>query len=193
MVKEFFTPETPCANGGVAQGGGKFMAINYGRLARLRPVTGYADAYDWTVGQEHPDNDGIFVVDVESSEATLIVSFEQIYEKFVGEHPQMKGQELLVNHTLWNRDDTRILASFRWLEEGQLKDIWVSMKPDGSDIIEFDDPGHPDWEKGNTLLATINRADRLYDIVTGEVRVYPGSRNIPKLFPSKDLRLLTQV
>ena len=39
-VREFRFDETPVANSGVAQKGGRFLAINYGRLARLRPVTG---------------------------------------------------------------------------------------------------------------------------------------------------------
>ena len=168
VAKRFFNPETPYANSGVAQGGGKFLAINYGRLARLRPVTGYAGAYDWTEGEAHPSNDGVWVVDVETGEDTLIVSYQRIYDTFVESYPDMEGQDLLVNHTLWNREDTRILASFRWLEDGKLRDIWVSFKPDGSDIREFKDPGHPDWETGTRLLAHVGGADRIYNVVTGE-------------------------
>ena len=39
-VKEFRFDATPAANGGVKQDGGAFAAINYARMARLRPVTG---------------------------------------------------------------------------------------------------------------------------------------------------------
>ena len=53
-LREYRFEDTPAGNSGVAQGGGWFLAINYGRLARLRPVTGYPGAYDWTVGQPAP-------------------------------------------------------------------------------------------------------------------------------------------
>ena len=44
------------------QGGGWFAGINYARMARLRPVTGYRGATDWTEGVLHPENDGIFKI-----------------------------------------------------------------------------------------------------------------------------------
>ena len=61
-VAEYRYAETPVGNSGVAQNGGWFLAINYGRLARLRPVTGYPGARDWTIGVKQPENDGIFKV-----------------------------------------------------------------------------------------------------------------------------------
>ena len=53
-VKEYRFEDTPFGNGGVAQNGGHFLGINYARMARLRPVTGYAGAYDWTGDEKHP-------------------------------------------------------------------------------------------------------------------------------------------
>ena len=72
-VKEFRFDETPSANGGVKQDGGMFAAINYARMARLRPVTGYPGAWDWTEGVNHPENDGLFVVDTNTGKRQLIV------------------------------------------------------------------------------------------------------------------------
>ena len=68
-VKEFRFDATPAANGGVKQDGGSFSAINYARMARLRPVTGYPGTWDWTEGVNHPHDDGLFVVDVKSGGA----------------------------------------------------------------------------------------------------------------------------
>ena len=65
-IREYVFEDTPIGNGGLNQKGGSFAAINYGRLDRLRPVTGYPDAYDWTGETLHPENDGVFVVDVTS-------------------------------------------------------------------------------------------------------------------------------
>ena len=60
--------QTPAANGGVKQDGGSFAAINYARMARLRPVTGYPGAWDWTEGVNHPQDDGLFVVNTKTGE-----------------------------------------------------------------------------------------------------------------------------
>jgi hypothetical protein len=43
-VAEYRFRDQPIGNGGVAQRGGRFLGINYGRLDRLRPVTGYPGA-----------------------------------------------------------------------------------------------------------------------------------------------------
>ena len=50
-VREYRFNDTPIGNSGVAQGGGYFLGLNYGRMARLRPVTGYPGALDWNPGE----------------------------------------------------------------------------------------------------------------------------------------------
>jgi len=47
-AREYRFDDSPVGNSGVAQNGGYFLAINYARMARLRPVTGYLGAWDWT-------------------------------------------------------------------------------------------------------------------------------------------------
>ena len=101
-IREFRFAETPVGNSGVAQQGGAFLAINYARLARLRPVTGYAEAYDWTIDEPAPVNDGIFRVDVESGEQTLLVSYSRLQQELAGDFPDIKEYHLFINHTLWN-------------------------------------------------------------------------------------------
>jgi len=162
--REFFFPDTPFANSGVAQNGGKFLGINYGRLQRLRPVTGYAGAYDWTVGVPAPTNDGIFLVDVEAGTSKLLVSFKDLLDKFVGQHPEMAGKELFINHTLWNRTDTRIIAALRWLDSTSISTVWFTMNPDGTDVRETPKPGHFDWESGQKIVGWYDDTEvRLYD------------------------------
>src|SRR5262245_1827917 len=77
-IREYRFTDVPIGNSGVAQRGGRFFAINYGRLANLRAVTGYAGAFDATKGKKHPANDGVFAVDIASGEKRLLVSFEQL-------------------------------------------------------------------------------------------------------------------
>ncbi|MBL7650420.1 MAG: hypothetical protein JNK74_30090, partial [Candidatus Hydrogenedentes bacterium] len=77
-VREFRYEDTPFGNSGVAQNGGWFLGLNYGRLARLRPVTGYPESFDWTTGVTAPDNDGIFLVEVATGKKKLLVSYKQM-------------------------------------------------------------------------------------------------------------------
>src|SRR5439155_3783216 len=77
-IKEYRYDDTPFGNSGVAQKGGYFLGLNYGRMARLRPVTGYPGAYDWNPQTAAPDNDGIFIVEIESGKKRLLVSFRQL-------------------------------------------------------------------------------------------------------------------
>ena len=84
-VKEFRFDATPAANGGVKQDGGMFSAINYARMARLRPVTGYPGTWDWTEGVNNPQDDGLFVVDVKTGARKLIVSFRQMRDALIEE------------------------------------------------------------------------------------------------------------
>lgn len=168
--REFFFPAAPIGNSGVAQKGGKFLAFNYARLARLRPTVGYAEPRDWTTGNKHPADDGLWLVDVATGKPKLILSYRQIHEKFAGKYPEMSGYEIFLNHSLWNRDDTRILLAARWVDTNKtLKSIWLTLAPDGSDVVELlGNPGHPDWEAGENILCVFRPAgdkDRAMSLV----------------------------
>ena len=73
--------DTPIGNGGVAADGSAWLGLNYGRLGRLRLVTGYPEALDWSKDDLAPENDGIFIVDVKTGEKRLLVSYRQLDER----------------------------------------------------------------------------------------------------------------
>ncbi len=184
-VAEFRYPETPFANSGVAQRGGWFLGINYGRLARLRPVTGYPDAKDWTSGRTgHPADDGIFKVNLETKKKQLLVSFQQLADKLRGEHPDIDAKELFINHTLWSRDDGRIFFFVRGdFEQGDKRlDVPFTMKPDGTDLRALAEHigGHPDWESGTTLIGRDGKRQILFDVDRQRVS---GALGSPEIFP----------
>ncbi|MCS1408317.1 MAG: hypothetical protein M2R45_01490 [Verrucomicrobia subdivision 3 bacterium] len=77
--REFCYDDTPFGNRGVAQGGGAFLGINYGRLGRFRRVTGYTGDYDWTQGVKHPEDDRIFRVDVAFGKFSAAVFFSRLW------------------------------------------------------------------------------------------------------------------
>lgn len=99
-VREYRYDDTPFGNGGVAQKGGYFLGINYGRMTTLRPVTGYPGVFDWTGGEKHPENDGVFKVNIATGEKQLLVSFKTLADLLRPEHPSV-DTAALQNHYHW--------------------------------------------------------------------------------------------
>lgn len=95
-------------NGGVAADGPAWLGLNYGRLARLRLVTGYPGALDWSKDEIAPENDGLFIVDIKTGDKRLLVSYRQLEDKLKESKPHMGQSGLFINHTLWNRDANRV-------------------------------------------------------------------------------------
>src|SRR5687768_8165168 len=166
-VREFRFDDTPAANGGVRQNGGAYAAINYARMARLRPVTGYPGAWDWTEGVNHPKDDGLFIVDVNSGSRKLIVSFERMRDALLAQHPTIAENALFLNHTLWNREGDRIFFFVRADFDDSKRRINVPMtvRPYGSDLTEqrVFIGGHPVWDFNARMLGSVDRKLVLYD------------------------------
>jgi hypothetical protein len=185
-VAEYRFADTPIGNSGVAQNGGWFLAINYARMARLRPVTGYPGAHDWTIGVMHPENDGIFKVNVVTREKQLLVSFKQLADALRRTHPEINGKELFINHTLWNRDDDRIFFFVRGdFDKPSRCNIACTMHSDGSGLRPLATfiGGHPDWESGHRMIGRIGADQVLYD--TDEQRVVE-KLGTPTIFPKPE-------
>jgi len=180
-VREYRYEDTPFGNSGVAQGGGWFLGINYGRMARLRPVTGYPGAYDWTGEAKHPDDDGIFKVDVKTGEKQLIVSFAQLGDALREDHPRIDDTALFINHTLWNRDGDRIYFYARGNFRTPRKvDVPFTVNPDGTGLTRqpIHIGGHPEWATGHQMIGSTRTAQVLYDTDKQEIVHELGNRVI---------------
>lgn len=157
-VREYRFQDTPFGNGGIRQNGGSFAGINYGRMARLRPVTGYPEAYDWNPGALHPEDDGVFVVDVETGAKRLLVSFRQMRDALVERHPHIDEAPLFINHTLWNRDGDRLYFFVRanFSRRPGRVNVPMTVRADGSGLTEQKVfiGGHPEWEWGAKMIGT---------------------------------------
>ncbi len=185
-LREYRFEDTAVGNSGVAEGGGWFLAINYGRLARLRPVTGYPGAYDWTVGQPAPANDGIFRIDVETGQKQLIVSFAQLKEKLRGLDPGIERRHLFINHTLVNRNSDRVYfycrADFESEPESKRLNVPFTVRPDGTELTvqRVFIGGHPDWAEGVQIIGAKDKQQVVYDVLTQQiVRVLGGASIFP--------------
>jgi len=183
-LKEFRFDDTPIGNAGVAQKGGFFLGINYGRLARLRPVTGYPQAYDWTKNgkEKNPTNDGVFKVELQTGAKTLLVSFAQLAEALRASRPDIENRELFINHTLWNRQDDRIFFFARadFKASDQRINASFVIRPDGTGLTPMKQHigGHPEWDEGHRMIGRSGPSQVVFDVDRQEVTSTLGSPGI---------------
>ena len=127
-------------------------------MARLRPVTGYKGAWDWTEGIAHPKDDGLFKVDIGSGEKTMLVSLHRMARELEALGRDMKTSHLFINHSLSNREGDRIFFFARAGWSGQkgkrinhpfVTDI--DSKSLRSNRIHIG--GHPEWDYGHRMIA----------------------------------------
>ncbi len=167
-VKEYRYDDAPIGNGGVAADGSAWLGINYGRLARLRLVTGYPEALDWSKDEIAPKDDGIFIIDIESGERRLLVSYHQLDHKLRVKNPDLNHDGLFINHTLWNRGCDRVyfFARAGWNgQRGERINVPFTINADGSGLTmhEIHIGGHPEWGEGNIMIGSERHEDRSKD------------------------------
>ena len=181
-IREYRYEDTPFGNSGVAQNGGYFLGLNYARMARLRLVTGYLGAADWTEDVAHPEDDGIFKVDVRTGAKDLIASFAQLRDALRDYHPGVENKPMFINHTLWNRDDDRIYfyARGNFNKRAERLNVPFTVNPDGSDLTiqKVFIGGHPEWLEGHEILG--HNADDLvvYDTDQQKIVRALGDRSV---------------
>ncbi len=166
-IREYRFKDVPVANGGVAPTGEFFLAINYGRMARLRPVTGYPGVADPTVARNAPNDDGIFRVDVATGRRQLLVSFRQLRELLQDEHENIRDVEFYINHSLCNRTGKFVYfyARARLGDETMAVNTPCSVRTDGTGLSSHQFiGGHPEWDDGAVVIGAKGKQQVRYDI-----------------------------
>ncbi len=193
-VREYRYKDTHIGNGGVAADGSAFLALNYGRMARLRLVTGYPKALDWSKDERAPTNDGIFIVDIKTGKKRLLVSFRQLEDKLRERKPDLDHSGLFINHTLWNRDANRIYFFVRagWDgHDGKKINRPCSIHADGTGLTLHDKHigGHPEWAEGSLLIGSEKSKDRKTDkqiLYNVDTKKTVGQLGDSKMFPKPE-------
>jgi len=185
-IKEY-RYDTCVGNGGVAWDGSFFMGLNYGRLARLRLVTGYPEALDWSKEEVAPENDGIFKIDIKTGKKELLVSYRQMEDEIKKYDENFKNTGLFVNHTLLNRDANRLYFFARegWNKGGNKTNVAFSIHLDGSNLMRHEQHigGHPEWAEGNVLIGRNGKRQILYDV---DKKKEIGQLGTCELFPNPE-------
>ncbi len=163
VVRDVHTGETrvlPRPVYAVSNDGRSAVTLNFSRVNRTRPGYGYEGVPDRWESDPHPDEDGIYWMDLETGENRLVVSLAQI-AAFRPDDTMRDGQHWF-NHLQYNTDDSRFLFLHRWqVGEGRLTRLFTA-NPDGSDLCCVSDhemTSHFDWRDSEWILAWARRHD----------------------------------
>lgn len=146
----------------VSPNGKEAVSINFARLRITRTDYGYGgNGQDAKAGVQFPEDDGLFLVNLETGEAKLIVSIAQVKE-LVPEIPE-DGIEYF-NHTLFSRAGSKIFWLARAIPNRNTTSLTVNR--DGTNMQRCFPDGwegsHFDWLNDDELMVTANYEAKQY-------------------------------
>ncbi len=144
-------PYPVCA---VSPDGKEAVSINFSRLRNTRESYGYGgDGQDARLSVQFPEDDGLFLIDLATGEAELLVSIHDVKEQ-VPDVPE-EGIEYF-NHILFSREGGRIFWLARAIPNRNTSSFTVNR--DGTNLQRCFPDGwggsHFDWLSENDLMIT---------------------------------------
>ncbi|MFB6173291.1 MAG: TolB family protein [Halobacteriales archaeon] len=163
----------------VAPDGGTAFTLDYDRLDHTRPGYGYAPLGDGGEPAPHPDDEGVYRVDLAEGTADLLVSLADLAA--FDPVPSMAHGVHWVNHIQLSPDGDRVAFIHRseTPDDRRWLDRLFTMAADGSTLrlLHSGFVSHYDWRTGEDLLAWTDRdgeAFYRYDLDGGADPVAPG-------------------
>ena len=143
---------------GLTNDGRKAFSLNYARMRQCRRVVGYAGVDDPNLHVPHPNDDGLFLVDLETGESELLVSFARAYE--LNPIADLRHRSMWFNHTTVNTDDTRVIWASCYKpaagpREGMRTSAFFVANLDGSGLTcltPYFHVSHHDWLDPERIL-----------------------------------------
>lgn len=138
----------------VSPDGKSAISINFARLRITRSDYGYGgEGQDKKANVQFPDDDGLFLVDLESGTATLLVSIADVKSQV----PDIREEGIeYFNHTLFSRDGSKVFWLARAVPRRNTTSFTVNT--DGSNLQRCFPEGwggsHFDWLNGDELMVT---------------------------------------
>ncbi len=112
VTHQFETGEkkyTERATAAISPDGKWGLGIDFGRIYDFRPGYGYALCEDKNKNVNAPDDDGVFLIDMETGKAKQIISYSDIMP--ISE--MAKGEKILINHITFNKKGDRFIMLVR--------------------------------------------------------------------------------
>ena len=154
----------PVAN--ISPDGKKALSINFSRLYDYRPGYGYNNIEDPFRGMVAPEKDGIFLLDLETKEYKLILSYRRLWEKFVKSNlHENVNEKLLVNHVNFNTDGSRFILLLRFFSDTPpFPTLTITADTNGDNLCQiFGFTSHYHWKDSVNIAITgdnvFNRKD----------------------------------
>ena len=185
IVMDIFTGEKRVLSrpvAGLTNDGRKAFSLNYARMRQCRRVVGYAGVDDPNIDVPHPDDDGLFLLDLETGESELLVSFAQAFE--LNPIADLRDRSMWFNHTTVNTDDTRVSwhACYNPAagpRQGTRTSAFFVANLDGSELAcltPYYHVSHHDWLDPERLLVWTDLVGEgehfyLFNVVTRESEV----------------------
>ena len=161
----------PCPVSAVSPTGKEAVSINYARLRLTRPDYGYGGkGQDAREKVTWPEDDGLFLVNLETGTAKLIVSIASVRDRM----PKAEeGKDLAYFcHTVFSRDGSKIFWLARSVNPATAtgwKTTSFTCNRDGSDVRRCFPDGwsgsHFNWLDGDRLMVTAKYQDAVWSHV----------------------------
>lgn len=146
----------------VSPNGREALSFNFTRMRITRADYGYGgNGQDSKKDVSFPEDDGLFLVDLETGKVKLILSIARVKEMV----PEVsEGGLEYFNHTLFSRDGSKIFLLARSAPEWNTTSFTVNS--DGSDLRRCFPVGwegsHFDWLSGDELMVTAKYQAKQY-------------------------------
>lgn len=163
----------------ISPDGRRAISINFSRLYDYRPGYGYCNIVDPYYSDVKPENDGIIIMNIDTGEYSLLVSYRELWEKFAEGH-DIEKMKLVINHVSFNTYGTRVLFLLRFFSDTPpWPTITAVMDLKGNNIKQvFGFGSHYYWKNDKELIITgenvFNRNERTFttlyhlNVETGE-------------------------
>ncbi len=144
-------------------GGRSALSVNFARLGEMRPGYGYVGVPDPGREVAHPEDDGVYRMDLDTGRSELVLSLQRAAA--LNPRADMEEAKHWFNHVQINTDGSRFAALHRWRgpETGKgRRTRLLTCAFDGTGLRIVADDGkvsHYDWRDPHHILAWARQED----------------------------------
>lgn len=158
-VKKFYDMAAAC----VSPDGKYGLAINFSRIFDFRKGYGYCGKEDLYRLNHKPHEDGIFLIDFETGNIKLIISYEEIASNFPSD--MTNNEKLVINHITFNESSDRflfLLRNFPGKEQKEWGTTLITSDLHGNMhmVLENKFVSHYAWKNEKEILAFCTPKDK---------------------------------
>ena len=153
------------------------LSYSFSRLQWKSREYGYAGVADPYAHKYHPQEDGIYSLDLESGKYWQVVSLADVFATLGGKPDEMMNSPLFFNHAAYNTDDSRFAFLIQWTSHfipkwariwklkklGRSGSLIFTADADGSDLrflANFKIVSHYDWRNPGEILMWAKSRER---------------------------------